>query len=555
MTSTQRVRDFAGDILAFHETHHDALKGTLERDLHGNLPRHLHSEILQENTAPSRPPTTGTPRSSSYRTPQWAELSECLREVSLAPLSDADAPRVAESRAVPLSRSSSTTTSSLPEYQVVKRLADLSQACDVDPEAVAAALQEAEKVLEAPTDAGRDREYAPRGSATAAERSAAKARLPLGGVQVTSASVAHSEEDLHSRRPRHHHHHRRRQDDHCGGSCTRSPDRVATAARLGATSGCHCFFPWGWPTLPCPVRAGTNISADNHANLHMSSGTAEIIDPAMRWYDVYYAWMLYYQQLYAIQVLQGRQQQCAKHGKRQSCRIHHGRHGDSHTASSGPEVLAGDQEDGTRCVHVERHSRAAAQADRGDVAQGGGSGVAEASPLMNTQPIFHHCPVSPQKPRTQTCTPRALQVSSEKTAKRDDEAARLRAELRHLKEEYAALSSCLVDLGGEGRQFLTCGDRRVRHSATASVAGAILAEPHPARPPAPVALRAKGGKRFGSRDDADPMSHYGSLAPAETWQSLSERQRSKALSPVPHVRTGRGSSPQRFSHQRPQWRH
>ncbi|CBZ30379.1 conserved hypothetical protein [Leishmania mexicana MHOM/GT/2001/U1103] len=573
MTSAPQVHDSATDILAFHESHHDLIKSTLAPDLHGNLPRHLRSEILQTNPAPFRLPTTGAPRSSPYRTPQWTELSECIREVSPFLFPDEDVHRVAGSRAEPLSHSPSTTTS-LPGYAVVRRLADLSQASDVDPAAVEAALREAERVLKSPPDAGKNREYAHRSGAMAVERSTDEERLPLSRVRATSsvassASAGPREEDVQSRCPCHPHERRRHQRHHCNGSRALSPDHVTAASGLEAASCFHCPSSWGWPAPapvlsrspapPRPAPTATNSPGNNHGSPHVSSRTAGVLDPTMRWYDVYYVWMLYYQQVYAAQVLQERQRQRAKRGrreKRESHRSPHGRHAASRAASSGPEASTGNQEDGTHYAHVPRQSRAVAQVERCGVPEGGSRDMAEASVSTSAQPIRHRHFISPPKPSFHTCASQTPRVPDEKNAKGADRAAHLRAEMRRLEEKYAALSSSLVDAEEEEAQPLTCADGRIRHSAAASsAAGATIARARPAWSPAPAEPRTQGGKSLGSRDDADPTSHRGSVAPAETWQALSERQRNGTFHPMARVRTSRGFSPQPLSRQRPQWRH
>ncbi|CAC9539515.1 conserved hypothetical protein [Leishmania infantum JPCM5] len=572
MTCAPQVHHSAPNILAFHDSHHDLIKGTLAPDLHGNLPRHLRSVILQTNRAPFRLPATGAPRSSPYRTPQWTELSECIREVSPPPFPDEDVRRLAGSRAEPLSHSPSTTMS-LPGYAVVRRLADLSQASDVDPAAITAALREAERVLEVPMDAGTNREYARCSGAMIAERSTDEERLPLSRGRATSsvassASARLREEDAQSRCPRHHHEHPRHQRHHCDGSRALSPEHVTAASGLGAASCFHSSSPWGWPA-PAPVLSGspapprpaptaTNSPANNHAGPHASSSTAGVLDPTLRWYDVYYAWMFYYQQLYAAQALQERQRQRAKRGKREKRESHrtpHGRHAVSRAASSGPEASMGNQEDGTHYAHVLRQPRAVARVERGGGPEGAVRSMSEASVSMSAQPIRHHCPISPPKPSTHTRASQTPRVPGEKNAKGDDRAARLRAELRRLEEEYATLSSSLADVEGDEAQPPTCADGRIRQFAAASAAGATIARPQPAFPPAPAEARAQRGKWLDSRDDVGPTSHRGSAAPAETWQALSERQRNETFHSMARVRASRGPSPQPLSRQRPQWRH
>lgn len=181
--------------------------------------------------------------------------------------------------------------------------------------------------------------------------------------------------------------------------------------------------------------------------------------------------------------------------------------------------------------------------------------MSKASVSMSAQPTRHHCPVSPPKPSTRSCAWQTPRVSGEKNTKGDDRAARLRAELRRLEEEYAVLSSSLADVEDDGAQPPTCADGRIRHFAAASAAGATIARPQPAWSPAPAEPRAQRGKWLGSRDHAGPTSHRGSAAPAETWQALSERQRNGTFHSMARVCTSRGRSQQSFSRQRPQWRH
>lgn len=215
----------------------------------------------------------------------------------------------------------------------------------------------------------------------------------------------------------------------------------------------------------------------------------------------------------------------------------------------------GNREDGTHYAHVLRQPRAVARVERGGVPEGGVRSMSEASVSMSAQPTRHHCPVSPPKPSTNSDAWQTPRVPGERNAKGDDRAARLRAELRRLEEEYAVLSPSLADAQDDGAQPPTCADGRIRHFAATSAAGATIARPQPAWSPAPTEPRGQRGRWLGSRDDAGPTSHRGSAAPAETWQALSERQRNGAFHSMARVRTRRGPSPQPFSRQRPQWRH
>ncbi|GET92334.1 hypothetical protein, conserved [Leishmania tarentolae] len=570
MTFAPQAHNSATDVLAFHESHHDALKGTLEPVLHGNLPRPFRSEILQRNQAPVRLAAEGAPRPSPYRTPQWTELRTCIREVSPPSLLDDNACRVAEFGEGSLSDSALTTTS-LPGYAVVNRLADLSQASDVDPAAVKAALREAERVLEAPTNAGMHREDPHYSNAMTTERFTDKEHLPLSHVRATSsiassASAECREVDVESQWPCHHHKPRWHQRRHCDGSRKYSPGHATAASVVGTASCFHRPLAWSRPA-PAPVLIGspapprtaltaTDITANDHADLHASPSTAGIFPPTMRWYEVYYAWMLYYQQLYAAQVLWEQQRQRAKRGKKPGHRSPHGKCTASRAANSGPEASTGKQRGGTHYAHVKQHCRAAAWAERGDSSEGGGHGMEEPlSVSRNAPPIRDNPPNFTPQPSSQTREARTSPAGGEKNAKGDDRAARIRAELHRLEEEYAALSCYLTNVEDEEAQPATCVDGRVGHFAAASSAGVTIAAPQRARSPAPTAPRTQSGKRFGSRHDAGPAPKRGSAAPAETWRTLSERQRSGTFYALARVRTSRSSSPQPFSQQRPHWRH
>ncbi|KAG5494004.1 hypothetical protein JKF63_01837 [Porcisia hertigi] len=573
MTSARRVGETADDVLAFHESRHGALKGILAPDLYGNLPRHLRSEVTQPNSAPFRIPPTDALRFSPYQTPQWAELSECMREVSSPPIADADVFRVAASQTEFLSRSLSS-TASFPGYEMVKRLADLSQASDVDPEAVAAALREAESVLEASTDLPTPQEYARCNSAADVEHSSAKGHSPLHRTRATSsvaspASAAHRRGNVRSQRPQQndvHHQLRRREFHPCDGDRIPSSDRVTTAAEPRPTAGCHTSSPWGCPVptptlsgslaLPYPAHSGVNMPVGNPTSLSASNRTADTADPTMRWYEVYYAWMLYYQQLYATQVLQGRHRQRARRGKRE------GRHRRTYGSCAAPgevstehKVSADPHEDGTEYAHARRQHRSAARPGRSHLPEEGDGGMVGSSSSMCAHPIRHNRSTSLRQPIAEACSSRTRRVPGEKNTKAVDEAARVRAELRRLEEKYAVMSSWLANKEKEETRSLGAGIRRTGHATTVSDAGKHFQRSQSAKPRASEAPRAQSGKWLGRCDDADQTPHLSSLAPAETWQALSERQRNGTLSGVVRIRTDSGSSQQRFPRQRAQWRH
>ncbi|KAG5491694.1 hypothetical protein JIQ42_01600 [Leishmania sp. Namibia] len=554
MTSSACAYNGADDILAFHMRHHDALKGTYAPDVHGNLPRPLRSEVAQLHPAPRRLPAAEAPLSSPYCTPQWTEFSECLREVAPPPLPDEGVLPMAESHAEPLSRSASATPS-LPGYAVVKRLADLSQASDVDPAAVVAALREAKRVLQAPMNTDPHLEYAHCNSPRAAERTAAKERSSDGRVRATlsaaSATSAPYDENGAPSRQERQHQHRRHPYRHSDRSRSPSADCASIAARFGTASGCHTPFPWGWP-VPAPVHSGSpapprpgsaaiNFPAGHKAAHNAPFWEAGAVEPTMRWYEVYYSWMLYYRQLYAAQV---QQQRRAKRERRQSRREARGRHAAPHAAGSGPEVSTGGQEEDTGSAHVQRRSCAAARADRGDAAEGHDSGAVGASASRMTRPVPHHRLTYARQPNAPICASRTPQALREAAEKGSDDAAPLRAELGRLEERYAVLSSRLASGKHERAQPFTLGDCRNKRSAGASAASAANAASKLARPPAPTALRAQGGKGYSSCYDDNPTSQRGSVAPADTWQALSERQRNGTLSAIARHRTNRASASQ-----------
>ncbi|KAG5468732.1 hypothetical protein CUR178_01567 [Leishmania enriettii] len=555
MTSAACAYSGADDILAFHRKHHDALKGTYAPDVHGNLPRPLRSEVAQLHPAPRRLPAAEAPLSSPYCTPQWTEFSECLREVAPPLLPDEGILPMAESHAEPLSRSASATPS-LPGYAVVKRLADLSEASDVDPAAVVAALREAERVLQAPMSTDSHLEYAYCNSPRVAERTATKERSSAGRVRATSSaasagSTPHDEKGAPSRQERHHHQHRRLPYRHASRSRSPSADCASTAAGFGTASGCHTPFPWEWP-VPAPVHSGSpapprpgsaaiNFPAGHKAAHDALFWEAAAVEPTMRWYEVYYSWMLYYRQLYAAQV---QQQRRAKRERRQSRREARGRHAAPHPAGSGPEVSTEGQEEDTGSAHVQRRSCAAARADRRDAAEGHDIGAVGASASRMTRPVSHHRLTYARQSSAPICAARTPQALREAAEEGGDDAPALRAELRRLEERYAVLSSRLASGKHERVQPLTLGDCRNRRSATASAASATNAAPKLARPPAPTALRAQGGKWYSSCYDDNPTSQGGSVAPADTWQALSERQRNGTLSAMARRRTNRASASQ-----------
>ncbi|KAG5493246.1 hypothetical protein GH5_01987 [Leishmania sp. Ghana 2012 LV757] len=551
MSSAACAYNGADDILAFHMRHHDALKGTYAPDVHGNLPRPLRSEVAQLHPAPRRLPAAEAPLSSPYCTPQWTEFSECLREVAPPPFPDGGLLPMAEPHAEPLSRSASATPS-LPGYAVVKRLADLSQASDVDPAAVVAALREAERVLQAPMNTDPNLEYAHCNSPRAAERTAAKECSSAGRVRASSsaasaASAPHDGKGAPSLQERHHHQHRRHPYRHSNRSRSPSADCASTAARFGTASGRHTPFPWGWP-VPAPIHCGSPAPPrPGSAAINFPPGhdapfwEAGAVEPTMRWYEVYFSWMLYYRQLYAAQV---QQQRRAKRARRQSRREARGRHAAPHAAGSGPEVSTGGQEEDTGSAHVRRRSCAAAWADRGDAVEGHVSGAVGASASRMTRPVPHHRLTYAGQPNAPICASKTPQALHEAAEKGGDDAAPLRAELRRLEERYAVLSSSLASGKHERAQPFTMGDFRNRRSAAASAAGAANAAPKQARPLAPTALRAQGGKWYSSCYDGNSTSQRGSVAPADTWQALSERQRNGTLSAMARHRTNRASASQ-----------
>ncbi|KAG5468311.1 hypothetical protein LSCM1_02291 [Leishmania martiniquensis] len=567
MASEPYPHAFADDIIAFHQHHHDALKGTFAPDVHGNLPRHQRSEIAELNPASFHLPAAEALRSSPYCTPQWTEFSECLREVVSPPFPDADSHHIAESSAEPLFRSSSATPSS-PSYAVVKRLADLSQASDVDPAAVVATLREAERVLQAPASTSAHRHGAHCSSPTAAEHTTAKRHSPAGHLRTTSpassaASAAHHKGDARSQqRPHsHHEHHQHRRHLHRPSNRSRTfvPDRVATATQSGTAFGCHTSSPWGWPAPAhafsssfAPPLLGSverDLPASCNGARSMSPWEAGAIDPAMRWYEVYYSWMLYYQQLYGAQ-LQQQQQQRSRPEKRQSRHRAYCGHTASHAASARPDVLAGAQND-TGEVHLQQRSRAAARASGCSVAEEDGSGAVGASAPVMAQPTRHPCPMSTRGPRAPIYASRAAQPVHETTEKGGDEVAQLRAELRRLEEKFALFFYRAAEGKRDETRAPTSGDCSMRHSATASAPSASIEAPQLARPLAAAAPRAPGTRWHGDRGHDSRTSQRGSVAPADTWQALSERQRNATASSMPRLRTSRASQLHRFPRQQP----
>ncbi|KPA82342.1 hypothetical protein ABB37_03431 [Leptomonas pyrrhocoris] len=564
----------ADDAVAFHSQYHDTMHGTFAVDKHHNLPRPLRSYLPHRNrdisvlsSTPTPPPPATSSSSSVFCTPQWNEFSDCVREVS--PLdgeedrTDKEGERSEGSSATDARERKGTRGERAPftsstDRSVVDRLAELSQNPDVDPVAVAAVLREAENMLTHPTNNAAGSTPAQRRHAQANQH---RTHLRSHGngdpldrdgqrpSQQTGRRAHDDESDEAARHERRHHHHRRRDTQR---------DRQAFMYPAGAA-----HQPWPWPSN-MPVSEETAVRDPPSPAWHQMPPTPFVCNPfpsavppavdkestrstPVPWYEVYYAWMLYYQQLYATQILQYERQQ-RRMQRREAQRGRSERR--PHRTAPEPNLWA-EQDDAPDAGQERQQERAlpgrAVEGDRALPAT-----IDDAGPPNS----HHHHPanVTPRQ-RQQTSRPpkrlsESVTAANRKYGEAHDaqgreaplngtEAQLLRAQVQHLEEQLAALSALVTvddpQRRGPGKTF----SKEAPNSAKTDNEG------NGAR------LRSSGTRR--SPERIQPHSAAAQLAEtqpatatAATWRELAERQRS---------RSGDNRDRSRLaSPQRPQWR-
>lgn len=268
-------------------------------------------------------------------------------------------------------------------------------------------------------------------------------------------------------------------------------------------------------------------------------------DAAVHWYEVYYAWLLYYQQLYATQILRSGQHE--RRNQRREARRQRSQqrrdHSDGWAAHpSISQVMEVD--DGVRNCSSESFTE-----DRRPAPAG----------LHDADGDHHHHLYHRQHDMKRLKLPRSyhrrrfpLNDSADGVAAAADDdgddandagsavARQLRAQVQHLEEKVAALSALVTDGAGEAslRGHGKAAPRRVAERNRGYVAAGDNS-------------RARSGED--SRDSFIVSTHAAaaqqrpiSPSTAGTWQDLAERQRSRS-----GANTGRRP---RASPQRPQWR-
>ncbi|KPI87076.1 hypothetical protein ABL78_3838 [Leptomonas seymouri] len=560
------------DVIALHTHSHDAMRGTFAADKHHNLPRPLRSYLSSKgdnisvlSSAMVPPPATSS-SSSIFRTPQWNEFSDCVRELS--PLAGeragagddedgySEASDATHGGEVDGTRGSKILSSSR-DRSVVDRLAELSQSPDVDPSAVAAALRDAENMLQHPLGNASVSTPAPRKHPQVSRGRSNLRTYGLAGVldveeqrrgQSTDGVERSSESHQADRRDHYHY-----QNGYLDQVRQQRSSRDGLEEFRSPAEGAH--QPWTFrPNAPCSVGAAVPnpyfsrshgwVPPNCQASVSLNAappamGNASSEDVTVPWYEAYYAWMLYYQQLYAAQILKYEHRQ--RRMQRREARREKSRRRANRTAQESS--LWAEQDDASNAYmdyyHKVMEGHAAQDARTKPAAEGG---------TVHQQPHRHEGEQCSLPRRHHQSRPSKLHMKSSTAANetyterqdvrgRDVDASRtevqqLRAQLQQLEEQLAALSARVAEEDGRNRGHREAGDTTGRNRGRSS-----------------ARLPASGGRR--DPEDAQLGSTAARLTrtkppAAATWQALTERQRSR--SGVSRDR-GRHASPQQL-----QWR-
>lgn len=558
----------ADDAVALHARHYNALESTFSSDRHGTLPRPLRSYQSNNNrsitvlsatslNADAQPALT----SSVYRTPQWNEFSDCVREVSSdaedrtsnkevegdgEDASDGDEPEVSQdASAAAVEDEEKEAVARHPrvsaEHNVVRRLADLSQSPTADPDAVAAALREAEALLRQRGDRA-----ASSGGADGGQnfpRHSGRPQLRLADSDLLhrrdsrpDTSLPHEARDLWEGKERDSRPHLRRDT-----SVSQLPrDRHEKHRTLSSVEDVDAASPptWPWPTAVsgnAVGATGASAAASPHQPLPFPHFTGSR-DAVAHWYEVYYAWMLYYQQLYAAQILQHEQQQQrvrrrdARRAKRQQRHDHQlndvlqagTARADRPTAFEDFPPAKSDR----RVRHLKERPSTVVEV-----------GV--------EQPLPHHRSRSSRSNPTRAAAPADRNEDSH-GGRRHAETQLLRAELHALEDKLAALSA-VVAAGEDGEgsgaphqtQHIDAHQNRPSTRRGSTHGGARTQSSAALHSPEHHAPRAEAVQQ--------PVSME--AVSVGTWQALTERQRSRSAVRGDHRRRVTA-----HAQKRPQWK-
>lgn len=561
----------ADDVGALHSRYHDTMHGTFAADRHHNLPRPLRSYVLNRSKNVSvlssglataqalAPPLTKTANRDAtisspavFHTPQWNEFSEYVRELS-PPAGSRESSQAEEDSAVSsstshgrdakdsdegdrISEEEEGVQSPSAELSVVDRLAAISRSANVDPVAVAAALREAEDLLKHPTPVAvpRKKEDAVQrscddSSAQAGHRARSISNGGKKQQQNTKTSAAHCRErdeaDCHPYDlafPRH--------QNRFSAQMRPQEFRKGKDERARAVDARHASWPWpgrsptlhAVPASPSPgLTTGDTPAATTF--FPVLEGNASATDATAYWYEVYYAWMLYYQQLYATRILQ-----CVRHQRRsqrrEARRQRSRRGGDGEVQTSG--TSAGTEDEHRHYCRSAALERVVQEAQADTMGRGGGD--------IRTSPLHHHRQrdwPSTSPPETDHRHPhRRCSLCTGHV----DDAQQLRAQLQRLEDQLASLSSMVAGKGGEEQRL---------HKTNASHEPTVARAQQRKR----ASARAQSGERSGGSQlpSVAPPAQAKSTA-AATWQALTERQRSRS--------GARADRDRRASPQRLQWR-
>lgn len=554
----------ADDVMAFHTRYHDAMHGTLapgdqhhhQYNLHyGTLPRPLRSYHAHRSGEVSTLSGAAQPTSaaSAFRTPQWSEFSECVREVSPRTADEEeddvddlvasrqekndDEASMRVARRVGASPTKSTSAAAAAGRDVVDRLAALSQSPHADAMAVAAALREAEEMLsQGKTVAAVPVEtYQGEAPLRRNDRSQHR-RLPFADRDVLHEKAAASHQAPYSeqlRKEAAEEHHRRWPETHSSFQAPPPPPQTPPA--------------WPWPTSAAerssftpalspqwPTAAASTASPQLTGFAPPAMNSAGVLDATAHWYEVYYAWMLYYQQLYAAQVQQYEQAQRREARRARSQHRHRHRHGrqqqDGHVSRGTSRTRAADTE-GSYPHHDnvsnlgERHGAMSASREHE------GSRDRDMEARHRADQRDH----SRRMGKRDTMTA-GDGVGGSVPDDRVAETQQLRAELRQLEQKLAALSATAVATDEETSHYQS---RSQRSPPPRSGAGKARAGANRGRRVRPASA-SPSPERVASHSVVVRPPPTKPAAAAVTWQALSERQRSRSA-------TG-------GERQRPQWR-